>query len=79
MEIKQWHRARALRFSQPISQLARLLQFSGADAAGRGLVVGQGLVFSQAVFWGGTERCPEGEEAMANTDLRQFTKDCREI
>lgn len=27
----------------------------------------------------GTERCPEGEGAVVNTDLRQFTKDCREI
>lgn len=45
----------------PAILTARLLQFSGADAAERGLVVGQGLVFSKAIIWGGTECCLEGE------------------
>lgn len=63
----------------PALLTARLLQFSGAVAAGRGLVVGQGSVSSKGEQRGNRVLSGEREEAMANIDLRQFAKDCWEI
>lgn len=76
IEIKQWHAARALRFSQPGSQRVRLLPSAGAE--GRGEWWGRACS-SPSRHAEGTECCPEGEGAVISADLRKFRQDCREI